>query len=475
MKRPARPGTGTPAPVEAPAEVHSLETERAVLGAALVSAHAADYVADHLCAESFYRQAHQRLFTAVQTLRHQGVEVDLVTLKQQLGTAVDQVGGPAYIASLTDGVPKQSNAPHYAAILEDLRAKRALSRFGRAVVESVAGNGQSSRSLIENADRQLLELQGGHLNGRLASLSDTVPQLLEDLEYRSQHRGLLLGLDTGFPGVNDITFGWQKGDLDVIGARPSIGKTTFVLNTARAVAGAGGRVVIFSYEMRRAQLEYRLLASASGIHLTKLLTGYLGDGDWPALQEATHEFQDLKIEIDDCSTRTVGEMRSTCRRLKADGGLDLAIVDYLQLVPGTLDRRGATRTEELTDITRRLKMLADEGGFPLIALSQLSRPTSGQADPRPKLTDLRESGSIEQDADLVCFLHRKHHKEGGPTEFIVEKARNGPTGTVMLTLNRDITTFTDGGDLLPEPTPDEKQAAKKTRQQSFMKQRARSR
>jgi replicative DNA helicase len=179
----------------------------------------------------------------------------------------------------------------------------------------------------------------------------------------------------------------------------------------------------------------------------------------------------LRIDIDDTTSRTAWDIRSACRRLKGDGGLDLVVVDYVQLMPGSLERRGSSRNEEVTDISRRLKALADELGVPLLVLSQLSRAADGRADPRPKLSDLRESGSLEQDADLVCFLHRKHHKEGGPTEFILDKQRNGPTGTIMLTLDRDITLFTNGGEPLPAPTPAEKQAERKVRQLSFIKQR----
>ena len=464
------PGAGTK-----PAEPHNLEAERSALGAALLDATAADYLADHLCRESFYRKAHQTLFAAIQTLRHQGAAVDLVTLKQQLGgPAVEQVGGPSYITGLVDGLPRGTNVAHYAAILEDLRCRRALGTYARGVLEAVAEGDLSGKALIERADQRLLELQAGHLNGRQGSLADGLPILMEDFEYRVQNRGSLLGLDTGFAGVNELTYGWQAGDQNIIAARPSIGKTTFVLNTARHAARAGARVGIFSLEMRRRQLEYRLLSSASGIPLSRILTGYINDPDWPAINAAVAELAELSIEIDDATNRSAVEMRGICRRWKAERGLDLVIVDYVQLIPGTLERRGASRNEELTDISRRLKTLADEGGFPLLLLSQLSRPDGRAAEARPKLTDLRDSGAIEQDADAVCFLHRKHHKEGGPTEFIVEKQRNGPTGTVMLHLDRDTTTFTDGTEPLPPTPPEEKAAERKVKQQQFFKQRARA-
>lgn len=479
MKRPAR-GTKTTAPSHKPADrtmPHSLEAERAALAAALLSSTSADYVADHLCAESFFRQAHQLIFKAVQTLRHQNREVDLVTLQAQLGPKeLEEVGGPRYITELPDGHARSTNVAHYAHILEDLRAKRAMVHYANGVLDGAYGNELSGRGLIEQADSKLLELQGGHMNGRQAALADTLPQLVEDLEYRSQNRGALLGLDTGYPGINELTFGLQPGDVDILAARPSIGKTTLALNMAEHIAGAGARVAIFSMEMRRKQLEYRFLSSLSQIPLTRLLTGWLGDDDWPALNRAVEELHEMKIEIDDATGRTVAEIRSACRRMKGEeAGLDLVIIDYVQLIPGTLDRRGASRNDELTDISRKLKLLADEGGFPILLLSQLNRADTKAPDKRPGLQDLRDSGALEQDADAVCFLHRKHHQESGPTEFIVGKQRNGPTGTVMLTINRDTTTFTSGGDPLPLETPEEKAATRKARQVSFFKQRARSR
>jgi replicative DNA helicase len=463
-KRPVEDEPGLP---------RNLEAERATLGAALLNQAAADYLADHLAVESYYRQAHQVLFRAVQALRHTGREVDLVTLKQQLGAkGLEEVGGAAYVTRLADGTVSGHYAD-YAAVLEDLRTKRALAAYAKRLQEAIGTAGQSGASLLLDADKRLLELQAGHLNGRHAALADSVPMLIEDLDYRAQHQGQLTGLETGFPSVNDLTFGWQAGDMVIVAARPSIGKTTFALNTAWTAACTGARVAFFSLEMKRRQLEYRLLSYVSGIPLARLLSGYINEADGPGLHTALEALKQVRIEVDDATGRTAWEMRSACRRWKADGGLDLVVVDYVQLMPGTLDKRGASRNEEVTDISRRLKTLADEAGVPVLALSQLSRPTEGRSDPRPKLTDLRESGALEQDADLVCFLHRKQHKEGGPTEFILEKQRNGPTGTVMLTLDRDTVTFTDGGDPLLEQTAAEKQEARKAKQVSFFKQRRR--
>lgn len=297
----------------------------------------------------------------------------------------------------------------------------------------------------------------------MQSLRTSAPALYTDLEWRVAHKGELTGIDTGYPSINELTLGWQHGDLIVIGARPSIGKTTFVLNSAVHAATAGKRVAVFSLEMRRIQLEYRIVAQLSQIPLSRILGGHIGDVDYPHISHALGLMAELPLEIDDRSGQNFWDVRGACRRLKAEGGLDAVIVDYVQLMPGSLERRGATRNEEITDISRRFKVLADELEVPIILLSQLTRENEKRTDPRPKLSDLRESGALEQDADIVAFLHRKNHREGGVTNFIIEKQRNGPTGTVNLTLVRDVTTFLDGGEEPVEPKPEPEPTKKRER------------
>lgn len=462
----------TPEPEPEHLEPRNLEVERSALGAALLTAAAADYLSDHLQPASFYRHAHALLFAAVRELRGRDQQVDPITLRQQLGDNLDECGGPAYISSLVEGMPRSANIGHYCAILEDLRLKRAIVGYGVDVTRSVQASDKTAKQLLGEADRRLLELQAGHDPGRMASVASRADALIAMIEYRMAHRGELLGLTTGFQDLNDLTLGWQAGDLNIIAARPSIGKTTFVLNTAVASALQGAHVAIFSLEMRRQQLEYRLLSQLSGIPLTQIITGNLMAADIETLGEAIGGLARLSIHIDDATGRTAWDIRSACRKLKAEDGLDLIIVDYVQLMAGSLERRGGNRTEEMTDISRRMKTLADEAGVPLLLLSQLSRAGEGRSDPRPKLSDLRESGALEQDADIVLFLHRKHHREGGPTELIVEKQRNGPTGSAILVLDRDTSRFTDApaGTTMPVPTPEEKKAETKVKQQSFLKQ-----
>lgn len=451
---------------------HNLEAERSVLGGILISNALYVKVAGRLRAEHFYRDAHVRVFRALERLleRADGA-ADFLTLKDELGRAgeLDAVGGPAYIASLTDGVPRATNITHYAAIVKQKAQLRQVIRTADGMLHDAYEDTEDPAAILEKADQAIVRLRHGAGSSRMRSLRDSSQELYDDLAWRAEHRGELIGIDTGFASINDLTNGWQKGDLIVVAARPSVGKTTFLLNTALHAARLGKRVVIFSLEMRRKQLEYRLLASISGVDLSRITSGYMSSSDWALVTQAMGELRDLPIFIDDTASRTVGDMRAECRRIQAEGGLDLGVMDYVQLMAA--DRPNVNRTTEVTEISRRTKVLADELGIPMLIASQLNRSPEARSDPRPRLSDLRESGALEQDADIVCFLHRKHHKENGPTEFIIEKQRNGPTGTVILTVARELVRFTDGGDPLPEDTPEERKA----KQVSFFKQRARKR
>jgi replicative DNA helicase len=460
---------------------HSLEAERSCLGSALVSVAAADYLVDQVPAGAFFRRGHRHLFEALRALRAARTVPDLVTVKNWLtkNNQLEAAGGPVYLASLVDGLPASSHVAHYAAILRDLQTKRALCGFANQTLDLVAAGAHGAAQLLVDTDRRLMELQAGHIEGRMASLRASLPGLNADLEWRCAHRGELTGISTGFPSLNDLTLGWQRADMVIIAARPSIGKTTFVLNTAVHAAqsyradGTRCRVAIFSLEMRRRQLEYRILSQLSQVPLSRILGGHLGDPDFLRISEATCLMEDLAIDIDDRAGQTVWDIRSACRRLQADGGLDLVAIDYVQLMPGTLDRRGATRNEEVTDISRHIKVLADELAAPILLLSQLNRGSEDRPDPKPKLRDLRESGALEQDADVVAFLHRKNHREGGVTNCILEKMRNGPTGTINFTLDRDTTTFSDGGEE-PAAAPAEERPKRAKPPRLFTNRRGRS-
>jgi replicative DNA helicase len=432
----------------------NLEAERSTLGAALVSDTAADYISDKLQPEAYHRRAHQDIFRGIRTLRHAKTEVDFVTLKtelQRLGK-LEEVGGPSYVAGLADGVPRATNVQYYAGILIDLQMKRALIDHAQQTAAHVVEGEHPATAIIADADRRLLDIRQVHVDGRMRSLKASAGELFADLEWRANNRGVLTGVPTGFKSINDMTLGLQRGDLIVIGARPSIGKTTLAINIAvNAAKDHGARVAVFSLEMRRRQLEYRILSQLSQVDLERIRAGILTEKDYGRIAHAMETMHGLRIEIDDRAGQTAIDIRSACRRLRGDGGLDLVVVDYAQLIPGSSGRRNPSRNEEMTDINNRVKELADELSVPVVYVSQLRR-----IDGRPKLDDLRESGSLEQVADIVMLLHRKNMKDNGPTECNFAKQRNGATGVVMLDVTRETTTFVDA----PEGTEPEREPEK---------------
>jgi replicative DNA helicase len=437
---------------------HNLEAERSVLGAILLYNENLELIAHGIKPASFFRKAHAIIYAAMLKLSEQRAAIDLVTMKDALARAgdLDEVGGPAYISALVDGVPRSLNIGHYAGIVHELAIYRALVTVGNKMVEGAYQADTPATEILETAESKLLELQGGHIDGTMATLAESNGELIKTLDYRIEHKGELTGVPSGFGNIDGVTMGWQCGDMVILAARPSIGKTAFAVNAAIAAAQAGVRCLIFSLEMTRESLELRMLSALSGVDLTRILTGYIRDNELPAITEALTVMNGLPISIDDGRNRSIQEIRSLSRRERAKhGAIGLVMVDYIQLMRGTLDRRGITRNEEMTDISRRLKALAGELGVPLLVLSQLNRGAEGRSDPRPRLADLRESGALEQDADMVCFLHRKNHREGGLTNFIIDKQRTGPGGTVNLMLDRDRTMFT------PATEADEAAAAPK--------------
>ncbi len=435
---------------------HNLEAEKVVLGCILVSTKALPIVQPLLHQDDFFRRAHRCIYTAMLALSDKGAEIDLITLHAELIRAgeLDEVGGPAYVSALTDGIPRTANAAHYAAIVREHAMRRALIVAANETITEAYDAELPATEVVARTDKRTIELQRGS-RGRMVDLRTQAGAIYEALEHRSQHRGTLTGVPTGFGSIDSMTNGWQPGELIVIGARPSIGKTAFVLNSAAAAAAVGKHVVIFSLEMRRRQLEYRLLSMLSGLPATRLQNGWMVDEDYEQLSPALTRLEQLPLFVDDRGGQSWRDVRSACRRLRAESQVDLVVVDYVQLMPGSLDGK-ANRTQQIDDIALRLKDLSDELSVPLILLSQLSR-AGANANRAPILSDLRESGALEQHADSVAFLHRENHRESGNTEFIMEKQRNGPTGSCLLTLTRETQTFTDGGveatptqDALPE-------------------------
>lgn len=435
---------------------HNLDAERAVLGALLLNNAIFADASRVLRPEHFYRDAHRRIYAAmVACLDRPGGAVDFVLLREALVRRgeLEEVGGAVYVAQLVDGVPRTTNVRHYAGIVSDHAKARAAIQALCQGLDRVYDADEALDEALRAVDLDLMALRrtGGDEAKDLASRT---PALLADLEWRVANRGKLIGLDTGFPSINEMTFGWQRQDMIVFGARPSVGKTALVGNTMLTAAAyplpegeTGRRVVLMhSMEMHARQIEIRLLSALSRIPSQRILGGALGELDWPVLMQAIETMHGLKIVIDDAPARTVAQVRDRAREVIAEHGrLDMVAVDYVQMMTGTLQRKTATRTDELGDISRRLKGIAKELDVPMFVLSQLKR-TGGS---RPKLEDLRESGNLEQDADIVLLLHRKH-LEDPSTEAIIAKHRNGPTGTRMLHFEAAISLFEDRG----QPAPD---------------------
>ena len=467
-----------PAPEESERTLpNNLEAERSVLGAIILHNDAYEKIAKTLSGADFFRQAHRMVFDAIERLlEHPDGSVDLVTLKEELGKTgdLDEAGGPAYISALIDGVPRSTNIEHYASIVREKAILRRLIMATNRILSAAYAAEQPAAEILTLADRALVDIQADAIGGNMQSLARSSGAYMDVLDKRIANKGALTGLPTGFRDIDTITMGWQRKDSIVIAARPSIGKTAFVLNTARTIAESGYQVAFFSLEMRRELLQDRLLADLSGVPSTLLRGGYVFGEQNEAVVAGLNRMAAMGLHIDDTKGRNVEEIRAECRRLKSEHSLDAVIIDYVQLMAGSLARRGATRSEELTDISRRLNIMFGELDVAGLILSQLSRASESRPDPRPKLSDLRESGALEQDADVVGFLHRKNHKEEGLTQFIVEKARNGPTGTINLLLQRDITRFSDY-DGPPPAEPVEAPEVKKARQVSFINQARRNR
>jgi replicative DNA helicase len=440
---------------------HNLEAERSVLGAIMVHNPGLDLI--DLAPEDFYRSAHRQIYDAIIRLAAQRQAIDTLTVKIELERVaqLDECGGPVYIAALSDGVPRSTNVQFYAAIVREKAQLRSVIFTCNRLMSSAYVAEERAGDLLLEADRSLLNLQTHGTKSNLVSMRAGVTELFKDLEYRLEHRGEVSGVVTGFDNINRLTGGWGGGDMVILGARPSIGKTSFVVNTAIASAQSGAKIGFFSFEMKRRQLEYRILSHLSGINSMRLLSGHVGSKDQEVLGPALAQLSELPIWIDDSSSLNVWDIRAACRRMKAEHGLDLVIIDYVQLIADPpLDRRGASRNDYMTETSRRLKLTAGELNVPILVLSQLNRANDKRPDPKPRLSDLRDSGSLEQDADLVCFLHRKDHREGGFTEFMLAKARNGPTGTANLDFHPETTTFHEWQG---EPPVEAPKAAKKTK------------
>jgi replicative DNA helicase len=429
---------------------HNLDAERSVLGAILLRNDTFNHAAAVIDAGDFFRDAHRRIFNAMVELNERGDAIDLVTVKDLLTRTgeLEDVGGVAYIARLVDGVPRATNVDHYARIVKEKSTLRALITSASEILQEAYAGAEDADEILDAAEKRIFEVADKRIRTGFVPISSLVQESFDTLSKLQQHRGLVSGVPTGFTELDEMTAGLQGGDLVIIAARPSMGKTSFVLNIALHAALNRERPMVvgfFSLEMSAQQLFIRLLTSEARIDAHRLRSGYLSPDDYSKLVKAVGTLESAQIFIDDSASIGVLEMRAKARRLKADHGLDLLVVDYLQLMQGR--GRFDNRQQELASISRSLKGLAKELGVPLVALSQLSRAPETRSDRRPQLSDLRESGAIEQDADVVMMIFRPGvYEKDNPdlqnvAEIIIAKQRNGPIGTANLAFLPQYTLF----------------------------------
>ena len=425
----------------------NVEAEQAVLGAMLLSHDAVIVAMEKLQSQDFYRDVHRIIFEAMEHLHRENKEIDVITLPDELKRMkkLDDVGGLEYVLNLPNLVGSAANIEYYANIVaEKALARNLISTCTELTTEAYDGQ-KETEALLDDAERRILQLSDTKNRGDFASVGAVVEVTLDKITKLYENKAGLTGLPTGFRDLDRMTSGLQPSDLILVAARPSMGKTAFTLNIAQNVGVRQHKTVaFFSLEMSQEQLVQRLLCQLAHIDSQKLRTGQLNsDEEWTRLTDACDKLYESPIYIDDTPGISVAEMRSKARRLKSEHGLDLIIVDYLQLMQG---RNAESRQQEISEISRSLKALARELKVPLIALSQLSRSVESRQDKRPMLSDLRESGALEQDADIVSFLYREDYYDKETenqhiTEVILAKHRNGPVGSVKLYFKNEFTLF----------------------------------
>jgi len=426
---------------------HNAEAERTVLGAVLVDNEAFNSAAEILTREDFYREGHRRIFEAMAALSERSQPIDLVTLKDELvrASALEAVGGAAYLGSLVDGVPRITSVEQWSRIIKEKAVLRNLIHASNRIVQSCYEAEDDAAIILDRAEKSIFDIAERRIRQGFVALREIVKESFRTIDQLSQSKDVVTGLPTGFVDLDERTSGLQKGDLIIVASRPAMGKTSLCLNLAQNASQRTGETVgVFSLEMSKEQLVLRMLCADARVDAHRLRTGNLGEKDWARLAKAYADLSASKIYIDDSATLTPLEIRAKCRRLKAEHGLALVVVDYLQLVTGA--GRVENRQQEIASISRSLKGLAKELAIPVVALSQLSRAPETRTEKRPQLSDLRESGAIEQDADIVMFIYREEEykptdENRGIAEIIIGKQRNGPTGTVKLAFIKEFTRF----------------------------------
>jgi replicative DNA helicase len=427
----------------------NLEAERSVLGAILLDSASLSFVVPILGAEDFFPDTHRRVYRAMLELFERSAEIDTLTLKEELDRTggVEKAGGAAYLASLVDAVPDVANVEHYARIVKEKSTLRRLIQAGQRLVRQGLSQEQDAEQLLGTATGEIFDIAEDAVRGGFVPIGQVVKHNLEIIEDARNRQGMLSGLPTGFTELDRMTSGLQPTDLILLAARPSVGKTSFALNMAQHVAFREGRSVgFFSLEMSKEQLGFRVLCSEADVDAKKVRDGFASREATVRLVTAQTKIAGANFFLDDGAALTVPDMRAKAQRLKREKGLDILFVDYLQLMAG--HGRFDNRTQEVSQISRGLKLLAKELRVPIVALSQLSRqPEQRKGDQRkPQLADLRDSGSLEQDADVVIFLYReelydRETERKGIADVVIAKQRNGPTGDFPLVFLADHMTF----------------------------------
>lgn len=427
----------------------NLEAEQAVLASMMLDKDAIYEVVQFLKPHDFYKERNGIIYEAIVNLTEQGEPVDLITLTEKLKSEdnLEKAGGVGYLAEVANSIGTSSSISHYAKLVAEKALLRSLIKTTSNIAIRGYEAGENPEELLDDAERLILEISQKRSRTGLLPIGEVIETTIERLEYLQKQKGDVTGLSTGFKDLDRITSGWQKSDLIIVAARPAMGKTSFCLNVAQHAAVKDKvPVAIFSLEMSREQLVQRMLSSAAMLDQQKLRNGNLLDQDWISLTNAIGPLAEAPLYIDDTPAISVREIRAKTRRLKAEKGLGLVVIDYLQLMSS--GGRVESRQQEISQISRNLKALARELDVPIIALSQLSRAVEQTQDKRPSLSHLRESGALEQDADIVMFIYREEYynpesEKKAIAEIIISKHRNGPVGSVELAFLKEFTKFAD--------------------------------
>ncbi|WP_304341464.1 replicative DNA helicase [Metaclostridioides mangenotii] len=428
---------------------HSVESEQSILGSILLDKDAMITVAEIINPDDFYKEAHKIIYESMVSLSTKSEPIDIITLTEELkgkGHLTD-VGGISYITSLSTVVPTTSNVKFYTDIVKEKSVLRKLIKASNDIIKLGYEKSIKIEDVIDQAEKKIFDISQEKASDDFKPINEVLMDTYDMIEQLYTNKSDVTGVTTGFKDLNKKMNGFQRTDLILIAARPAMGKTAFSLNLVQNAAIKGNAsVAVFSLEMSKEQLVQRMLSSQSSVDLKRIKTGTLGDSDWPRIIDAMAVLSDTKIHIDDTPGIKISELRSKCRKLKIEQGLDLVLIDYLQLMEG--DGKNESRQQEIAQISRSLKILAKELNCPVIALSQLSRAPEQRADHRPMLSDLRESGSIEQDADIVMFLYRDEYYNADSEsknicEVIISKNRHGETGAVELVWLGEVQRFGD--------------------------------